>query len=43
VRLIPYAIQERYRPAFVSGDLRAKILGDAIDASTRLPAPDEAP
>jgi poly-gamma-glutamate synthesis protein (capsule biosynthesis protein) len=36
VRLVPYQIEGKYRPAFVQGDLRAKILGDVFDASARL-------
>jgi poly-gamma-glutamate synthesis protein (capsule biosynthesis protein) len=36
VRMVPYEIEERYRPAFVEGETRAKVLGDVIGASTGL-------
>ncbi|MBI2766194.1 MAG: CapA family protein [Chloroflexi bacterium] len=36
VRLVPYQIEERYRPTFATGDLRAKILGDVFGASKLL-------
>lgn len=36
VRLVPYRIADRYRPTFVEGETRAKILGDVIGASTGL-------
>ena len=38
VRLVPYEIRERYKPAFVDGGTRVKILGDVMDASVELPA-----
>ncbi len=37
VRMVPYAIEERYRPAFVEGETRAKVLGDVVGASAGLP------
>lgn len=36
VRLVPYQIEERYRPAFVEGETRAKVLGDVVGASVAL-------
>jgi poly-gamma-glutamate synthesis protein (capsule biosynthesis protein) len=39
MRLVPYQITDRYRPAFAEGSLRAKILGDVIAASRKLPPP----
>ena len=39
VRLVPYQIEDKYRPTFVEADLRAKILGDVYGAAARLPAP----
>lgn len=39
VRLVPYQIENKYKPTFVSGSTRAKILGDVVDASLDLPAP----
>ena len=36
-RLVPYQIEGQYKPTFVSGDLRAKILGDVFGASAELP------
>ncbi len=36
VRLVPYQIASRYKPGFVDGETRAKILGDVIDASAGL-------
>ncbi|MEX1103298.1 MAG: CapA family protein, partial [Dehalococcoidia bacterium] len=38
VRLVPYEIVGKYKPTFVEGDLRAKILGDVFAASARLPS-----
>jgi poly-gamma-glutamate capsule biosynthesis protein CapA/YwtB (metallophosphatase superfamily) len=38
VRMKPYVIQSQYRPVFVDGARRAKILGDVFDASETLPA-----
>jgi poly-gamma-glutamate synthesis protein (capsule biosynthesis protein) len=38
VRLVPYQIEDKYRPEFADGELRAKILGDVFAASERLPA-----
>jgi poly-gamma-glutamate synthesis protein (capsule biosynthesis protein) len=37
VRMVPYEIEERYRPVFVNGETRGKILGDVVDASVSLP------
>ncbi|NJD65855.1 MAG: hypothetical protein FIB00_11540 [Chloroflexi bacterium] len=37
VRMVPYEIEERYRPVFVEGETRAKVLGDVIGASAGLP------
>jgi poly-gamma-glutamate capsule biosynthesis protein CapA/YwtB (metallophosphatase superfamily) len=37
VRMLPYRIVDQYRPTFVSGDERAKILGDIFTASAGLP------
>jgi len=39
VRMVPYQIENKYKPAFVTGATRAKVLGDVIDASGDLPAP----
>ncbi len=39
VRMVPYQIEDKYRPTFVSGATRTKILSDVIDASIDLPAP----
>ncbi len=39
VKMIPYHIVDRYKPTFVDGDLRAKILNDVFTASALLPAP----
>jgi poly-gamma-glutamate capsule biosynthesis protein CapA/YwtB (metallophosphatase superfamily) len=39
VRMVPYQIADQYKPVFVSGDLRAKILGDVVTASRGLPPP----
>jgi poly-gamma-glutamate capsule biosynthesis protein CapA/YwtB (metallophosphatase superfamily) len=38
VRLVPYEIVDKYRPTFVDGELRAKILGDVFAATDRLPS-----
>ncbi|MEX0782953.1 MAG: CapA family protein [Dehalococcoidia bacterium] len=38
VRLVPYEIVGKYKPTFVEGDLRARILGDVFAASARLPS-----
>ncbi len=38
VRLVPYRIVDQYHPEFVTGALRAKILGDVFEASEALPA-----
>ncbi|MGH2631867.1 MAG: CapA family protein, partial [Tepidiformaceae bacterium] len=40
VKLVPYQIADQYRPEFVTGDTRAKILGDVADGSAALPAAD---
>ncbi len=37
VRLVPYQIADRYKPNFVEGGTRAKILGDVVEASGTLP------
>lgn len=37
VRLVPYRIVDQHRPEFVDGALRAKILGDVLDAAALLP------
>jgi hypothetical protein len=37
VRMLPYQIEERYRPVFAAGALRLKILGDVMTASQKLP------
>ncbi|MEO8540468.1 MAG: CapA family protein [bacterium] len=39
VRMVPYQIENKYKPTFVTGDLRAKVLGDVVDASVDLPKP----
>ena len=39
VRLVPYQIENKYKPTFVDGRTRAKILGDVIAASHDLPRP----
>lgn len=38
VRLLPYHIVDQYRPTFVDGQLRAKILDDVFTASEQLPS-----
>ena len=38
VRFVPYQIEDKYKPAFVSGAIRAKILAAIFAASTELPA-----
>lgn len=38
VKLVPYQIEERYRPVFVAGSTRTKILGDVYQATAELPA-----
>ncbi|MGE5595643.1 MAG: CapA family protein [Hyphomicrobiales bacterium] len=40
VKMVPYQIEDKYKPTFVDGALRTKILGDVFDASARLPAQD---
>jgi poly-gamma-glutamate capsule biosynthesis protein CapA/YwtB (metallophosphatase superfamily) len=37
IRMVPYQIVDKYRPTFVDGALRAKILGDVFTASALLP------
>jgi len=37
IRMLPYQIEERYRPVFAAGALRLKILGDVMTASQKLP------
>jgi poly-gamma-glutamate synthesis protein (capsule biosynthesis protein) len=39
VRLVPYRIRDRYRPEFVTGAERLKILADVYKASAGLPPP----
>lgn len=39
VRMVPYQIESKYRPTFVTGETRAKIIGDVVEASTDLPKP----
>ncbi len=39
VRLLPYQIENKYKPTFVTGATQVKVLSDVIDASTDLPAP----
>lgn len=38
VRFVPYQIVDKYKPTFVTGATRAKILGDVFAASEALPA-----
>lgn len=38
LRLVPYVIEDRYRPVFAEGAVRAKILSDVFEASIRLAA-----
>lgn len=38
VRMVPYQIENRYKPMFVTGETRAKVLGDIVDASIALAA-----
>ena len=37
VRLRPYRIEDQYRPTFVEGEVRLKILRDVFEAAARLP------
>ena len=37
VRMVPYQIEQKYRPVFVAGETRAKIIGDVLEASLDLP------
>jgi poly-gamma-glutamate capsule biosynthesis protein CapA/YwtB (metallophosphatase superfamily) len=39
VRLVPYQIERKYKPTFVEGPTRAKVLRDVVEASAELPAP----
>lgn len=39
VRLLPYQIENKYKPTFVTGATQVKVLSEVIDASTDLPAP----
>jgi poly-gamma-glutamate capsule biosynthesis protein CapA/YwtB (metallophosphatase superfamily) len=39
VRLVPYQIERKYKPTFVEGATRAKVLRDVVEASAELPAP----
>ncbi|MGE0599839.1 MAG: CapA family protein [Dehalococcoidia bacterium] len=36
VRMVPYQIENKYKPMFVEGETRAKVLGDIVDASVAL-------
>ncbi len=36
VRMVPYQIEDRYKPMFVTGETRAKVLKDVVDASIAL-------
>ena len=38
LRLVPYVIEDMYRPVFAEGAVRAKILADVFEASRRLAA-----
>lgn len=38
VRLVPYVIEDMYRPVFAEGAVRAKILNDVFQASLRVAA-----
>lgn len=37
VRMVPYQIEDKYRPVFVQGETRAKIIGDVVEAGLELP------
>lgn len=37
VRMVPYQIENKYRPVFVRGETRVKVLGDVIEAYGALP------
>jgi poly-gamma-glutamate capsule biosynthesis protein CapA/YwtB (metallophosphatase superfamily) len=37
VRLVPYQIESKYKPTFVDGETRAKIIGDVVEAFRTLP------
>jgi poly-gamma-glutamate synthesis protein (capsule biosynthesis protein) len=37
VRLVPYQIEQKYRPVFAEGETRGKIIGDVVEASQGLP------
>ncbi len=39
VRMVPYHIVSQYKPVFVDGAVRAKILGDVMDGTELLPKP----
>ena len=41
VRMVPYQIEQKYRPVFVEGATRAKIIGDVLEASLELPERNE--
>ena len=41
LRLVPYVIEDMYRPVFAEGATRTKILNDVFQASRRLAAPQE--
>jgi poly-gamma-glutamate capsule biosynthesis protein CapA/YwtB (metallophosphatase superfamily) len=38
LRFVPYQIEDKYRPVFVTGALRLKIIGDVLAASKQLPS-----
>ena len=37
VRMVPYQIEDKYRPVFVHGETRTKIIGDVLEAAADLP------
>jgi len=39
VRLVPYRIENKYKPVFVAGETRLKVISDVIEASLDLPQP----
>jgi hypothetical protein len=41
VRMVPYQIEQKYRPVFVQGATRTKIIGDVLEASLELPEGNE--
>ena len=40
MKFVPYQVADQYRPEFVTGDTRAKILGDVAAGTANLPAAD---